>query len=64
MAKDITVGKRTLIGIGGSLALTLPPEWIKKQNLKAGDEVTVVDDGILQIVPPAKACMGEIEVHA
>ena len=42
---------RRVIRIGGSLALTLPPEWARKGKLGAGDEVALIANGELRIVP-------------
>ncbi|RLI80324.1 histidine kinase, partial [Archaeoglobales archaeon] len=35
----------------GSLAITLPPEWIEKHELRKGDEVSVVGGSILLVIP-------------
>jgi antitoxin component of MazEF toxin-antitoxin module len=63
--KDVnvaTVSIRRVIRIGGSLALTLPPEWARKGRLAAGDEVALIANGELRIVlihdKPGKA--GEV----
>lgn len=56
MAKDIIVEKRVLIRMGlSSIGISLPLEWARRMNLKAGDEVAVIGNGILQIVPPSSA---------
>lgn len=44
-------GVRKLIRYGGSLAITLPPEWCEKHGLKPGDEVPFVANTVLKIVP-------------
>lgn len=52
--KDVNVASasiRRVIKIGGSLALTLPPEWARKGRLGAGDEVALIANGELRIVP-------------
>jgi len=47
----VIAGVRKLIKYGESLAITLPPEWVEKHGLKPGDEVPIVADSILKIVP-------------
>lgn len=42
---------RKLIKTGDSTAVTLPPSWLKRYGLKAGDRVAVVTDGIVKIIP-------------
>ena len=48
---EVIAGVRKLIKYGESLAITLPPEWVEKHGLKPGDEVPIVADSILKIVP-------------
>jgi antitoxin component of MazEF toxin-antitoxin module len=40
---------------GGSLAITLPPGWLRYFKLMAGDEVEVIANGELTIRPIKKA---------
>ena len=42
---------RKLIKVGDSTGITIPPSWLKRYGLKAGDKVAVVTDGIIKIVP-------------
>ncbi len=50
----LIVAKKRLIRLGpNSIAITLPPEWVKRWGLEPGQEVAVVGNGILQIVPPS-----------
>lgn len=53
--KPITQTRR-VIKLGNSYAITLPPEWVKQSKIKAGDDIPIVADAILKIVP-----MPEIE---
>ena len=41
--------KRTLLTLGNSTAVTLPPDFLEQHNLKSGDsvEVEATDQGIL-----------------
>lgn len=32
--------------------ITIPANWIKKHNIKIGDEVTVVVNNVLIVIPP------------
>jgi len=43
---------RKLIRLGDSTALTLPPEFIRKNNLKPGDTVGVTYDSIILVAVP------------
>lgn len=45
------VGIRKLIKYGSVIAVTLPPEWIDKHGLKPGDEIPIVADSVLKLVP-------------
>jgi len=36
---------------GGSTVLVMPKEWIDRHNLKAGDEVGIVANSILKVIP-------------
>ena len=46
-----TISKRTIIRVGDSSAITIPPEWLKLAGLKIGDEVILVGDNELRIAP-------------
>lgn len=46
---------RKIINVGGSYGVTLPIEFARRLNLKFGDKVAVVSDGVILIcVPPEK----------
>ena len=45
------VKKRKVTRTGSSLTVTLPEEFVKAYDLQAGDEVAVVADHWLQVVP-------------
>jgi len=36
------IGQRKLISIGGSVYICIPTEFLKENDLKVGDEVTIV----------------------
>ena len=50
----LIVVKRKVFGIGGSLAITLPAEFVKLHNIKDGDEIPVLANHILKVVPMAE----------
>jgi len=37
---------------GDSLAVVLPKSWCKFKDLKSGDKVSIIGNGILIILPP------------
>jgi antitoxin component of MazEF toxin-antitoxin module len=41
---------RRILRVGGSLAIILPPSWTKGK-VKAGDEMVVIADGDVRILP-------------
>ena len=41
--------KRTLVANGDSLMISIPPEWLKQNNLQKGDSVILVANGNLTI---------------
>jgi antitoxin component of MazEF toxin-antitoxin module len=45
-----TASIRKIIRIGGSLAIILPSQWAKGK-IKPGDEMVVVSNGELRIIP-------------
>jgi len=53
--------KRTLLSLGNSTAVTLPPDLLERLGLRPGDtvEVEATEDGIL--IRPAKALDPEFE---
>ncbi len=44
------VTHRTLAASGGSVVVTIPTEWLKQNNLKAGDTVILVANGHLTVI--------------
>lgn len=55
------VVKRTLITLGNSTAVTLPPDFLEQNNLKAGDlvEVENTEQGLL--IRPHRAVASDFE---
>lgn len=47
----LIVGKRRVVRIGGSLYISLPPEFTNAHDIKKGDELPVLANHILKIVP-------------
>ena len=47
--------QRTLMKLGGSLGLTLPMDWVKENNLQAGDRVEVRYGNNLVTILPREA---------
>ena len=45
---------RKIIRVGNSLAVTIPPAWLRFFNLTEKDEVTVLSDGDIVIKPIKK----------
>jgi len=41
--------------IGNSLMVTLPAEWVAKHHLQEGDDIPVLADNILKVVPMSEA---------
>lgn len=37
---------------GGSKRITLPAAWTKQHNVKAGDDLQLLDHGVLIVFPP------------
>jgi Antidote-toxin recognition MazE, bacterial antitoxin len=46
-----SLSPRKIVSIGGSLAVTLPPDWIRGNDLKAGDRVELSYDEIVLVRP-------------
>ena len=53
--------KRTLIALGNSTAVTLPPDLLEQYGLKAGDVVEVTDTEQGIVVRPLPALEPEFE---
>jgi antitoxin component of MazEF toxin-antitoxin module len=45
---------RKIIQVGGSKTVALPPPWLEALNLGLGDELLVLADGALLVVPPGQ----------
>ena len=54
----IVAEPRQVIKIGRSYYISLPPEFVKAHNIKAGDWLPTAADHILKVIPMAE---GEIE---
>jgi len=46
--------RRKLLTSGGSTVVSVPIEWLKQFSLKEGDNVLVVANGSLKIIPDNK----------
>jgi len=42
---------RSVIRLGTTLAVTLPAEFVREHQIRAGDKVAVLSDHWLQVVP-------------
>jgi len=53
MAKrnKVTAETRRVIRLGGSLAITLPPEFCEAHNIKEGDDLPVAANHIMKVIP-------------
>ena len=51
----ITAGTRKVISLGGSLAITLPREFVLAHNIKEGDDLPVAANHILKVIPMAES---------
>lgn len=50
----VTAGTRKVISLGGSLAITLPQEFVEAHHIKVGDDLPVAADHILKVIPMAE----------
>ncbi len=48
------IARRKLVSSGGSTVVSVPVEWLKQFSLKEGDNVLVVANGSLKIIPDDK----------
>jgi len=46
-----SLSPRKIVSIGSSLAVTLPPDWIRGNDLKAGDRVELLYDEVVRVRP-------------
>lgn len=47
----VTAGTRKVISLGGSLAITLPKEFVEAHDIQEGDDLPVAADHILKVIP-------------
>lgn len=47
----VFVYKRSVIYSGGSYQFSIPVEWIRKHRISPGDEVTVIGNDVIVILP-------------
>jgi len=52
--KTIAAITRTVIQVGGSLAITLPQPFIKLHDIRQGDLVAIVGTHLLTVHPPER----------
>lgn len=45
---------RKILRVGGSKTVALPPSWLEAFGLGLGDELLVLADGALLVVPPGQ----------
>ena len=50
---------RSVIQLGTTLAITLPVEFVREHRIKAGDQVAVISDDWLQVVPHRRIKLGK-----
>ncbi|HLC33120.1 MAG TPA: AbrB/MazE/SpoVT family DNA-binding domain-containing protein [Candidatus Nanoarchaeia archaeon] len=55
------VTHRTLVASGGSVVVTIPPEWLKQNNLQAGDRVLLVANGHLTVLKDNPELVNQIK---
>lgn len=48
---SVKAGTRRVIQIRGSLFISLPKSFTKKHGIKKGDDLAVVSDSILKVIP-------------
>lgn len=46
-----SIHRRKLLPVGNSIAVVLPPSWLKYYKLKPGDEVVLVVDNEVTVAP-------------
>lgn len=49
------IARRKLMISGGSIMVAVPKEWLEQHSLSSGDDVLVVANGSLKIIPDDKA---------
>ena len=45
------ITKRKLVTSGGSIVVSIPKEWLKRHSLNSGDEVLIIANNSLKILP-------------
>ena len=48
------IARRKLVSSGGSVVVAVPKEWLEQHSLNSGDDVLVVANGSLKIIPDEK----------
>lgn len=48
------IARRKLLTSGGSTVVSVPTEWLRQFSLKEGDDVLVIANGSLKIIPDDK----------
>lgn len=48
---NVVVTIRKVCRFGNSVYIALPREWLKRHGIREGDELPIVADSILKIVP-------------
>lgn len=55
-----SIEKRSIIRVGDSLAVTIPPAWLRQKGLVVGDEVIVIADNEIRIDKITKENIAEL----
>lgn len=53
--------KRTVVKTGGSYRIALPPDWLKTEGITGGEQLDVLESGMLVILPSREMKDEEIE---
>ena len=48
------IARRKLMASGGSVMVAVPKEWLEQHSLSSGDEVLMVANGSLRVLPESK----------
>lgn len=49
--RRISAGVRKVMKLGGSLAITLPSEFVEAHNIKEGDDIPYAANHIMKVIP-------------
>ncbi len=52
--------RRKILSSGGSKVISVPVEWLKQYSLKEGDDVLVIANGSLKIIPDDKKIIAKL----